>query len=194
MIKPLFSFILLVSAFSELHGKALADRLIMEIDHTPYSQRQLEIYFVVKDALTGKQNIRSTNTTNWHSLYEEFRVDMIIHQEALRLGSFNPSLNMLGKAEKIFNMHRVKQDIIIASMQRLGASQKTVKKVIATALRVESFRRSKERQASIRESQKSSSIVRTIRFSKWQKDLESRAVIRHFDGSDKFVPIAKSDV
>jgi len=161
----------------------LGDRVVMEVDHVPYTQRQLELYILFKDILRGQQPVRKADAENWFGLLEEFRTDMIVNQEAIRLSSFQPSAQMLAKAKEIFSKRRSSDDSIMTSLQRLAVAPGTETDNFVLTLRVEAFRRGKQRQAAIQDGRNSTTMVRTLRFSQWLMDLEERAVVRYFDGS-----------
>jgi len=183
--------LIFTNAFGESTTKSgvLGDRVIMEVDHVPYTQRQLELYLLFKDILRGAEPVRKADPENWYALLEEFRVDMIVNQEAVRLSSFQPSAQMLAKAREIFSKRRSIDDRVMGSLQRLAVAPGTENSNFTLTLRVEAFRRGKQRQAAIQDGRNSSTMVRTLRFSQWLKDLEARAVVRYFDGSISYQDI-----
>ncbi len=170
----------------------LGDRVIMEIDHVPYTQRQLELYMLFKDMLSGREMIRTAGPESWYALLEEFRVDMIVNQEAVRLSSFQASAQMLAKAKEIFSKRRAVDSAAMSALQRLVVAPGNELDNFNITLRIEAFRRSKQRQAAIQDGRNSTTMVRTLRFSQWLKDLEERAVVRYFDGSMSYQEIHPS--
>jgi hypothetical protein len=54
-----------------------------------YTQRQIEMYIVVKESLrkkTSMESARVVNATNWNEAVTVFTEDMIVYQEVQRLG------------------------------------------------------------------------------------------------------------
>src|SRR5690606_10479717 len=96
-----FLWVLVTGAFSA-YGETVVDRLLFEVDLRSYSQSQMELYLLCKDAVGGAETLRTVGGDNWDRLLEEFKNDMIIQQEALRLGSFEASTRVLEKALEVF--------------------------------------------------------------------------------------------
>src|SRR5262249_49257654 len=61
----------------------LGDRLVTEINNIPYTQRQVETYLFVKEALRKNepgQGISLVNSSNWQMALDAFSEDMLIQQ------------------------------------------------------------------------------------------------------------------
>lgn len=61
----------------------LADRVLMTVDSATYTQRDVEIYFIVK-ALTQADETLLVSEKNWKASIWKFKEDMLLYEEALR--------------------------------------------------------------------------------------------------------------
>jgi hypothetical protein len=182
-----FLFSMWISLYCWLaSAQELADRLLIEIDLHSYTQTQMELYLICKDALGGGDQIRSVETGSWDRLLEEFKNDMVMHQEATRLGSFEATARVLEKALDVFQDRKTGSEEIGRQLERLGADESVVRKIVAMAVRVEGFRRSKERQAAVQEGQPDGPQVQQKAVQEWQKELIARSVVRYYDGAVTF--------
>lgn len=170
-------------------SEGLADRLLFEIDLQSYSQSQMESYLLCKDVLSGNNIIREVTSANWDQLLEEYKNDMIIHQEALRLGSFEASARVLDKALEVFQDFQATNDTAKVHIGRLGGKASTIRRTVDIAIRVESFRRSKKRQTAVINNRAETSLVRGTAIPEWQDELTQRAVVRFYEGASSYQAI-----
>jgi hypothetical protein len=171
--------------------KSIGDRVVVEINNIVYTQRQLEVYITVKESLKSAQSseIRFVNASSWPVFLEEFKQDMIIEQEAQRLASFNPTERMILKAEEIYR-NKIENNIELReAMLKLDIDKNTLIRTIPSALRIEAFRRSKEKRTDeLKEKEVASGLVSGPK-QQWLIELEQRAVVRFFDGATSYEPV-----
>ena len=125
---------------------ALVDRVVIEVNSIAYTQRQIELFIAVFDAISNEmeQNVRTVGPSNWQEVLNQFESFMLVEQEAHRLGSYLPSNNMIEKGFEIYQ-EKVKKDAALKEIaERLKANEKSVKKSIISVLRVAAFLRSKQ--------------------------------------------------
>lgn len=161
--------------------KVIMDRLIVEIDHIAFTQVQMESYLLVvallsQQKLTPEQMVVSAE--DWEEKLKNFVVDMTIDQEALRSGGYEPNVKMIDQARQLF-ASRIESDSLLSDrLRRLQIDGIYRDRLLTQSLRVESYRRARQRQASVERSD--SSVHTGTRLLSWIKELEQRAVVRFF--------------
>jgi len=199
-----FMFSLFLFSGSPVRAAApeIADRLVLSVSGSSYSQRHVAVWFVVRELLQeeaptqkkkDKTPLLNEIATGWKTVIEKFSEDMVIRQEAARLGSFQPSAKAQVKAtERITARRSVDQDMR-ATAAALVITDAEIASVTATILQVEGFRRSRDRQApGAQDLSKDSSkdLSQNLSGGSWLGDLKVRSVIRIYDGGDTWVPLA----
>lgn len=176
----------------------IADRLVLSVSGSSYSQRHVAVWFVVRELLqeevaTQKQKdkipLLSEIASGWKSVIEKFGEDMVIRQEAARLGSFQPSAKAQIKAnERIMARRKVDRDGN-AALSALAVTDDEISNFTGTILQVEGFRKSRDRQGpGTQDLSKNSS--QTLSGGSWLGDLKARSVIRIYGGGETWVPLA----
>src|SRR5690606_35170412 len=124
-------------------GAQLGDRLVIAINDTPYTQRQIEMYITIKESLRKSDNVRLIQPSDWADVVDVFTEDMIIFQESLRLGSFEPADPLVGRFLSAVK-DKISQDRKFgAELKRLGVEEPDLRSALQTVLRIDSYRRSK---------------------------------------------------
>jgi hypothetical protein len=161
----------------------LGDRLVVSINNLPYSQRQVEVYIAVKEALrvNTKGQVLVVQENNWKPALNAFSEDMIILQEAMRLGSFQVNDTMMAKYLDIVQSKSATDPRFAEVVARLGIDRKTLLRTLEDVLRVAGFRRSKKRQEDV--ASKDSDRVPSKGRQRWLRELEERAVSRVYQGA-----------
>jgi len=172
-------------------ASAVGDRLIFSINNLSYSQRQIEVTFYIKEALREETasnpelEIIEINQENWQSIMKVFAEDMIVLQEAVRLGSFQINTTALQKYKDLVSIQVEKSKFLQTNFERLGVDKKTLHSEIDNVLRVAGFRKSKRRQ-----NKNDAEITNlTTSQSKWLSELTDRTVIRTYEGAQKYILI-----
>jgi len=180
----------------------IADRLVLSVSGSSYSQRHVAVWFVVRELLQEEAAIQNKKdktpllseiASGWKSVIEKFSEDMVIRQEAARLGSFQPSAKAQVKAnERIMARRNVDQGMR-ATLAALAITDDEIASVTATILQVEGFRKSRDRQAPGAQDSSmdpSKNLSTDLSSGSWLGDLKVRSVIRIYDGGDTWVPLA----
>lgn len=203
-LDPMLLIVLFLLSWSPVRAAApeIADRLVLSVSGSSYSQRHVALWFVVRELLQeeastqtqkDKTPLLSEIATGWKSVIEKFSEDMVIRQEAARLGSFQPSAKAQVKAnERIMARRNVDQGMR-ATLAALAITDDEIASVTATILQVEGFRKSRDRQApGAQELSKnlSKNLSTELSGGSWLGDLKARSVIRIYGGGDTWVPLA----
>ncbi|NRA44025.1 MAG: hypothetical protein HRU09_03605 [Oligoflexales bacterium] len=162
------------TAMAQGSGQELGDRLLMDINHYTFSQRQMEVYLLIKSLIykTGKQKAK-LNQDNWLPSIEKFREDMIIYLETKRLGRFQPPDDKVQSIARDLERKIYKSTVIRADASRLGLDRLTLLRAVASVVQVEEYRKLKSM------GQEPS----------WIKALEPKYVVRLFKGSHRYQSI-----
>lgn len=172
------SIVLMATFFVPAAGFAqLGDRLIIAINDSPYTQRQIETHISVKESLRKGDQVRLIRPDDWASAVDVFTEDMIIFQESLRLGSFEPADQLVDRFVGAVQERLAADKGFAANIKRLGVNERELRGALEAVLRIESFRKSKDRQDEL-----AGQVRSTVDEGKesWFADLEQRAVIRLF--------------
>lgn len=170
----------------------VGDRLVLSVNGVPYSQRQVETYINVKESLrkTNDGNVRVIDKANWHDALTVFSEDMIILQEAQRLGSFSTQDQLVDKYHAVVRDKISQGGELKRSLARLGVDEPTLAKALDDVLRVAAFRRSKDRQES--QGAKTKKMDLSQAKVEWLEDLTTRAIVRPYEGAHEYLLIEPS--
>ena len=173
-------------------AQQLGNRLVLAINQVPYSQRQIELYTAVRVALFAPADQTGTlvDSANWNASLALFTTEMVILQEAQRLGSFGTVDAVLEKYSARLQARRTAHGKFAMALQRLGADDPALAHTLENVLRVAAFRRSKNRQ----EAQDISAAggatpTQPGGAAKWLSDLSGRAATRLYLGGDVYQTI-----
>lgn len=172
---------------------AILDRLVVEINTVPFTQRQIESYVTTKASLIKVSNLQGGDTLvfnagNWRGVVDLFSDDMVILQEAQRLGSFQPAEAMVAEAVTILKNKSQGPTGFAQAFQRLGLDEPGLARYCGMILRLEAYRRSKNKQSQSGQGKGVGDSGRP----KWLQDLTSRSVVRIYRGGDVFQTIEPS--
>lgn len=164
---------------------AVADRIVVSVDGSPYSQRYVMSYFVVRElmqegnpaAQPGRQPFLDELAANWKASLAKFSGDMVVRQESSRLGSFLTTPKLQVKGVERVNARRQVDKELAGALARLRISDEEMAQFVSAVLQVEGFRKNRERQ------------IAPAGGAGWFDALMSRAIIRYFDGGDVWQPI-----
>lgn len=166
-------------------GAVVGDRLVIQVNGVPYTQRQIEIYIHIKETLrkTADGQVRLISAGNWSEAVAVFSEDMLVLQESQRLGSFQAPDQALDKYLAIVREKISKGPSLKSVLDRLGANEQAQGRALEEVLRIAAFRRSKERQEE--QSKKPEGATKTGS-QKWLEDLKNRAMVRRYDNADVY--------
>ena len=169
--------VVLLWLFASVSHAKIGDRLIITINDTPYTQRQIEMYMTIKESLRKSDRVRLIRPVEWSVAVDVFTQDMIIFQESLRLGSFQPADQVVDRFAGAVEQKIASDDHFRENLKRLGVGSRDVRGALETVLRIDSFRKSKDRQDELAGEIRDKSARGK---KSWFIDLEERAVIRLF--------------
>ena len=162
------------------------DRLVLEVNKTSYSQRQVEIYIGTRNVLAARSADVdvSVNSRNWQDILFQFRDEMMVEQEAQRLGTVQPNLQMVDELFKVLRTKQKRVRSLTALYQRLNVDSAEVRTVLASIIRVRGFLVTKRRQGA--SDLKQLNIEKSVG---WFRKLTARVPSRVYEGALSYVPI-----
>jgi len=164
-------------------GAAIGDRLVVSINSTPYSQRHIETFLLTRECL--RENVAFTENVlseaTWKQALASFIDDALIHQEAYRVGSFQAGDSAIKIAREKFEKCRAQAPAATAAATRLGLDERSLVRTLHTVLRIEAFKRNKEKQSIVSRADDEGAP-------KWFEEIKERGVVRIFTGGEQYVP------
>jgi hypothetical protein len=173
-------------------GTVIGDRIVLAVNNVPYTQRQLELYLTIKESIrsTLDLNVTVVNERSWSEALNAFTEEMMILQEALRLGSFAAPDQLLDKYNAVLRTKLARNAPLSQTMVRLGVDDLAMSRALDSVLRVASFRQNKNRQESqIAGAQKTAPVAGEAKEPKWLQDLRARANTRVLAGAEVYLEI-----
>jgi hypothetical protein len=166
----------------------IGDRLVLAVNGAPWSQRSIEVHILLREALRADQKgkVPKIDAKSWPLAIDAFIDDAVVQQEAQRLGSFQPSEAAMRRAKDEVLARRQADPDFAASLTRLGVDDASLERSLQNILRIEAFRRSKERQAAVSARGDDSGDENSM---SWAQALRERAVARIFQGAREWVEI-----
>ena len=189
------------AAWAESPVGRLGDRLIVSVNNLPYTQRQIEAYATVREALRSGSVSDGVVVAsgNWKDAVDMFTEEMIILQEAQRLGGFQAESRLTSKFQSLLSERLQANSSLRTTLERLGYHAKSSRRLVDAILRVATFRRSKERQLNAQVSDKSVTNktdgppapagAPVNAGGPWLDDLKARTIVRHYEEAFRYVMI-----
>ncbi len=175
-----FSMISLVNG-----APVLGDRILFEINNSYFTQRQLEVYLLIKEALRKRapgQNVTVVSKKTWQAAMKSFETDMLIQQEVQKFGSFLPSKEISDKTIALVERRNQNDSVFQNAKKRLAISRENMVWAVSTILQIQAFRKNKNRgEKYTRQANRNQPA--------WLEELRLRMVIRKFKGADTYVQI-----
>jgi hypothetical protein len=191
MARIFFAWLSLTFFFAGISHAAVADRIVVSVDGSPYSQRYVMAYFVARESMQEipvstkgappRQPFAEELAVNWKSSLAKFAADMVIRQESSRLGSFLTTPKILVKGVERANARLAADKDLATAAASIGLGDDELGHFVGAVLQVEGFRKSRDRQAA--------GASQTAGGS-WQDALMERALIRYFEGGDVWQPLS----
>ena len=152
----------------------IADRVVVAINNIPYTQLQIESYLNVKESLRDNaDSSQVVNEANWLLALDAFTKDMMIHLEATKSSGFRPTKESIQKL-------RARSERVVgtvpqfkAAFERLMLNSVEIESEILKIATVENYRKGK---ASLSSNGKTTQMG-------WEQELQSRYIVRLFDGA-----------
>lgn len=171
----------------------IGDRMVVEINGKSFSQRQIELFFVVRETLQEDLDARRALLTEkqWSPALDFFVAEMSLAMEADRVGSGAISQDQF---EKIKTRSKNRMHGVIANRIRsLGASQQHIDSTILTILKVEALRSFKRQTSTPKTPDTSDKKVTAYQVDKWIQDINSRTFIRYYLGAREYKNIMSAE-
>ena len=142
----------------------------------------------MREALRADQKgkVPKIDAQSWPMAIDTFIDDAVVQQDAQRLGSFQPSDAAMQRALDEVLTRRKADPEFAANLSRLGVDDASLERTLHNILRIEAFRRSKERQAAVSARGDDSGEENTTN---WAQTLRERAVARIFQGARDWIEI-----
>jgi hypothetical protein len=165
---------------------AIGDRLVLGINAVPYTQRQVEAYILVKESLrkTDTGASRVIDARSWPDALAVFGEDMVVLQEAERLGSYQNEGVLIDKFRDVVKQKAKQGAALQGALTRLGMDDAAVTRTLESVLRVAAFRKGKDKDRD-RDKPELPATGKT----RWLAELVDRAVIRYYAGAKEYVVI-----
>lgn len=175
----------------------LGDRVVMEVNGSAFTQRQIELFIVLRSALGDPAKAAPlvvASNENWASVLKVFSEEIIVLQEAQRSGSFLASSKTVETGVALAKENIKRSPVVVARLDSLKPESMEIARYVGWALRSEAFRRSKDRQSD--QQPKASDGKPTPELNggdgaskTWKVELIDRAVVRFFEGAKAFIEI-----
>lgn len=179
--KYLLTFVGLFLSFSFSVAFAITDRALVEINKATYTQRQFEIYMLVREAVQGvRRPVVFLDARNWKEEVERFRKDMMVEQEALRLSSVTPSKKNVDQVVEAYQAGIQKFPRLKSWALSLKLDEGGLRRAAARYIRVRAFVQGKERQSGA-SMQNVADLSELNPRSEWYMRLEQRVPYRFYD-------------
>lgn len=146
-------FVILLPKLSA--APVLVDRLVVEMSGKSYSQKQMEVYTLLRTIAMGEPARSGLPSSDlWAVQLEDFKNAMIIvtqlENEPTKMESFLPDSQRLIEAEKALSEVQSKDKEVDAFIRQRGLSDADLNKSLTMILRVEGYTRSRQQLAQMR--------------------------------------------
>ncbi len=151
----LFLIALVVTERKISAAPVLVDRLIVEISGKSYSQKQLEVYHLLRTIAVG-DDVRKglPSEANWAQVLESFKNEMIVitqlENDQTKLDSFLPDTAKLDAAHKAVLDRQNKDKDVDTFLRQRALTDSDIHKVLTMIFRVEGYARSRLQLSSAR--------------------------------------------
>lgn len=129
------------------YAAQMLDRMVLEVNKTAYSQRQIEVYCLIREVSDSPETgPKGVTAKNWRQRLMQFRSEMIVEQEAQRLGTVKPTAKMVSDMLAKISRRRQQSKALNQIYRDLKVSTEELKGVLASLIRVNGFLSSKIRR------------------------------------------------
>lgn len=176
MVK-IFAFLFCLSSFC--FGETLVvNRLLLKINDSAYTQRELEIFLLIK-AIQKRDKTLLASEQNWKLALKNFKNDMLLYEESRKLRySIESSKDLSTEVQQIKDAMEADAEFK-AYAGRLGIHTKDIEQKLRISLRIEKYKIDQ------RDSAFENPNAMSARFSL----LEKRNYVRYYNDADVYVYI-----
>ncbi|MBC7659773.1 MAG: hypothetical protein H7249_08695 [Chitinophagaceae bacterium] len=143
--------------------QSMLDRLIVEISGKSYSQKQLEVYVLLRTIAMGegvKRGLPSAET--WAEHVENFKNDMIVYtqleNDQQKLDSFVPDFKNVATAEKALVSAQAKDPALDAFIRQRQLTEAEISRILTILFRVEAYTKNRLQLSALKTNEESSFI------------------------------------
>lgn len=181
-------FFLMCLKFEVLAAQeVVGDRILFEIDNKFYSQRQMEIFLLVRSGMEfshSAKKFKIVTAENWEDAKTNFEIDMKILKEATRLGSYNPSEDMVQKnVEKLLQRSR-QLPAFVEKYNVLGVNTQEIYNYVGYYLQIDGYQKAKSNSLEFIESDVGNEG------NIWLSKIKNKFLTRWLSGSEKYLMIS----
>lgn len=168
----------------------LGDRVIVAINDQNYTQRQLEMYFVMRQSLLENQNFAGELITqaNWGEALAFFVEEMVLLQESDRIGGAVVPQEQLVRLSKRSSTQFSKNSNLEKLAKQLEMDNSLRESMLASIQRVESLKNFKNQTSLNRNSDGQN---KNLAIKEWLNEVFSRTIIRYYKDAKIFRTLGK---
>ena len=168
---------------------SLINRNILQVGRSDYTQRDLEIYILTKNVITGGEDMLISER-NWSKYLGVFQNDMlfytVVNDESQFYGSFQPKLEYINERVAALKKRMKSYKAISAYIEKQGWTDRDFEKVI---VQLEILKLYLTRKNIVRENDFDFKKIETYLNAQWFKDAISVKVYRMYEGAQKYVEL-----
>lgn len=171
-------------------AEILGDRVIVAINDQSYTQRQLEMYFVMRQSLLENHNFSGQLITkaNWNEALTFFVEEVVLLQESDRIGGAVVPQEQLVKLAKRSSAQFSKNGSLEKLAKQLEMDDALKEAMLANIQKVESLKNFKN-QTSL--NRKSEGQNKNLAINEWLNEVFSRTIIRYYKDAKVFRTLGK---
>lgn len=174
----------------------LVDRLLLEISGKSYSQKQLEVYTLLRTIAMGEP-ARSglPSGEKWSEQLENFKNEMVIvtqlENDQTKLDSFLPDTKTLTDGEQALNTAQSKDAEVDAFIRQRGLTDSDMSKLLTMIFRVEGYTRSRLQLTQTRSADdKGPNFIKLDPSAEWFQALLKATAYRFYAQAKVYKPLA----
>jgi hypothetical protein len=201
LIKRIIAWVLCLTLYMFLKTYAAAaplliDRLIVEIGGKSYSQKQLEIYGLIRTIAMGEPaNLGLPNSERWPEQVESFKNEMIIvtqlENDQTKLDSFLPEAAKVGEALKALTALQSKDPAVDAFIRGHSLSESQISQTLTTIFRVEGYTRSRLQLSQTRSiDDREQGFVKLDPKAEWFQSLQKATAFRFYSQAKDYKAVS----
>ncbi len=142
------AFVLLLLSPSLMAEQILLDRLIVEINGKAYSQKQMEIYELLRTIAMGEAAANGLPAANrWNAQLESFKNDMVVYtlleNDQQKLESYAPDPKRVLEAEHVLVTKQASDKELDQFIRQRQLSEADISRILTQIYRIEGFVKSR---------------------------------------------------
>lgn len=186
----IFSLICLGFTFGAQGQNEVKNRLVIAINNISYSQRHVELYLTLREALrAGATNapVLAIDQKNWKEALDAFSDEMMILQEQQRITTYQPSTEAIQKALDRVDKRRDENAQFASDLKRIGADPASIRRTVSQILSVNFYQQTRGKQLGLKEQDKTKEVGPSK--IDWMVELREKSVVRFFKDALTYIPV-----